>query len=313
MKKQKKTGKVLFLAIAIVVLIAVPAVFFLCKGSASQQQGGVDYEKAIAAFPDSIELFSYATGMAQSESLASTMAQNGIDSTAFAQFFDGFDRGLTKKDTVPVNPLENKDPYKFGLQMGQNAAKNLIPHINAECFGPKKQTSLSVQKFIDGIKDGLNSNYSKMDVVSAQQIYDEMTETFKAGVKDAFIAVADEFMDGYAKNPEYKQLGETGIYFRETKTGSGAKATSGSTVVVNYEGKNMDGEVFDSSFKRNAPATFEVTQVIKGWQMVLQEMPAGSSWECVIPQHLAYGETGQGDLIPPYSPLVFKIDLLEVK
>lgn len=80
---------------------------------------------------------------------------------------------------------------------------------------------------------------------------------------------------------------------------------------VNYEGHLINGTEFDSSYKRNQPATFGVTQVIKGWTEALQKMPVGSKWELYIPHNLAYGERKTGN-IPPYSTLIFTVELLEI-
>ena len=80
---------------------------------------------------------------------------------------------------------------------------------------------------------------------------------------------------------------------------------------VNYEGRLIDGTVFDSSYKRNQPATFACNQVIKGWTEALTMMPVGSKWELYIPQELAYGDRESGK-IPPFSMLIFTVELLEI-
>ena len=82
-------------------------------------------------------------------------------------------------------------------------------------------------------------------------------------------------------------------------------------VKVNYEGKTIDGKVFDSSYKRGEPISLRANQVIKGWTEALVHMPAGSVWEVYIPQELAYGERNQGQ-IKPFSVLIFKIELLSI-
>ena len=92
--------------------------------------------------------------------------------------------------------------------------------------------------------------------------------------------------------------------------GTGAVPSDTSLVKVNYEGRLIDGTVFDSSYKRGEPAIFRANQVIKGWTEALCHMPAGSVWEVYIPQDQAYGEREQGD-IKPFSVLIFKIELLE--
>jgi len=103
-----------------------------------------------------------------------------------------------------------------------------------------------------------------------------------------------------------------GVQYKVIREGNGAIPTDTSMVKVNYEGKTLEGKVFDSSYERNKPAEFRVNQVIKGWTEALCRMPAGSEWEVYIPQDLAYGERQQGEDIKPFSMLIFKIELLEV-
>ena len=103
----------------------------------------------------------------------------------------------------------------------------------------------------------------------------------------------------------------SGLQYRILKKGTGAVPTDTSQVEVNYEGRLIDGTVFDSSYQRGKPATFACNQVIKGWTEALQLMPVGSTWELFIPYNLAYGERGnQG--IPPFSTLIFKVELLNI-
>ena len=80
---------------------------------------------------------------------------------------------------------------------------------------------------------------------------------------------------------------------------------------MNYEGKLIDGTIFDSSYKRNQPMSFKCNQVIKGWSEAIQQMPVGSTWEIYIPQELAYGAREAGQ-IKPFSALIFKVELLEI-
>ena len=93
--------------------------------------------------------------------------------------------------------------------------------------------------------------------------------------------------------------------------GKGEVPAADSRVKVNYKGTLIDGTEFDSSYKRNTPATFGVSQVIKGWTEALKMMPVGSKWQIFVPQELAYGsrETGK---IKPFSTLVFEVELLEI-
>ena len=105
----------------------------------------------------------------------------------------------------------------------------------------------------------------------------------------------------------------SGLQYEIITEGTGNKASATDQVECHYEGKLIDGTVFDSSYKRNQPATFGVNQVIPGWVEALQLMPAGSKWRLYIPSDLAYGAQGAGDVIPPHSTLVFDVELLDIK
>jgi FKBP-type peptidyl-prolyl cis-trans isomerase FklB len=121
----------------------------------------------------------------------------------------------------------------------------------------------------------------------------------------------EKFLADNAKKEGVKVL-PSGVQYKVLKEGTGAVPADTSRVKVHYEGKTLDGKVFDSSYKRGQPADFRANQVIKGWTDALTHMPAGSTWEVYIPQELAYGERQQGADIKPFSMLIFKIELLEV-
>lgn len=104
----------------------------------------------------------------------------------------------------------------------------------------------------------------------------------------------------------------SGLQYEVIKMGNGPKPTAESTVKVHYAGTLIDGTEFDSSIKRNEPAEFPVIGVIPGWTEALQLMPVGSKFKIYIPQNLAYGSTGAGDVIKPFSTLIFEVELLEI-
>ena len=104
----------------------------------------------------------------------------------------------------------------------------------------------------------------------------------------------------------------SGLQYLILTKGTGAIPTAESQVKVNYEGFLLDGTKFDSSIDRGEPATFGVNQVIPGWTEALQLMPVGSKWKLFIPYDLAYGAQGAGQFIPPYSTLIFEVELLDI-
>jgi len=104
----------------------------------------------------------------------------------------------------------------------------------------------------------------------------------------------------------------SGLQYEVIKMGNGEKPNKDNTVKVHYTGTLIDGTEFDSSVKRNEPAQFPVSGVIPGWTEALQLMPVGSKFKLYIPQDLAYGSSQAGELIKPYSTLVFEVELLEI-
>jgi FKBP-type peptidyl-prolyl cis-trans isomerase FklB len=104
----------------------------------------------------------------------------------------------------------------------------------------------------------------------------------------------------------------SGLQYEVIKMGTGPKPTAQNTVKVNYVGTLIDGTEFDSSIKRNQPATFPVSGVIPGWTEALQLMPVGSKFKLYLPASIAYGAAGAGEAIKPFSTLIFEVDLLEI-
>jgi FKBP-type peptidyl-prolyl cis-trans isomerase FklB len=126
-----------------------------------------------------------------------------------------------------------------------------------------------------------------------------------------YIADNEAFL---AKNKEKPGVTVTpsGLQYEVVKMGTGPKPTKDNTVKVNYVGTLIDGTEFDSSIKRNEPATFPVSGVIPGWTEALQLMPVGSKFKLYIPESLAYGSNQAGSVIKPFSTLVFEVELLEI-
>lgn len=121
----------------------------------------------------------------------------------------------------------------------------------------------------------------------------------------------EEFLAANAKRPEVKTT-PSGLQYEVVKEGQGERPQATSKVRVHYTGKLIDGKVFDSSVERGEPLEFELNRVIRGWQEGLQLMTPGSKYILYIPYNLGYGERGAGDLIPPYSALIFEVELLSI-
>ncbi|MCX6326875.1 MAG: FKBP-type peptidyl-prolyl cis-trans isomerase [Bacteroidia bacterium] len=147
---------------------------------------------------------------------------------------------------------------------------------------------------------------SQREASKAEKQAELNKETYKEYVaqNEAFLASNKE-KSGVTVTP-------SGLQYEVIKMGTGPKPTAESTVKVHYVGTLIDGTEFDSSVKRNEPAQFPVSGVIPGWTEALQLMPVGSKFKLCIPQSIAYGASGAGDVIKPYSTLIFEVELLEI-
>lgn len=120
------------------------------------------------------------------------------------------------------------------------------------------------------------------------------------------------FLAENAKQPDVVSL-PSGLQYKVLQAGEGDKPALTDIVSVHYEGRLIDGTVFDSSLQRGAPTEFPVNRVISGWTEALQLMAVGSQWELYIPSELAYGPQAAGDKIGPFATLIFKVELLEIR
>lgn len=108
------------------------------------------------------------------------------------------------------------------------------------------------------------------------------------------------------------ELEDSGIQYEILEQGAGKSPLITDQITIHYHGTTIDGEVFDSSVERKQPATFPLNQLIPGWKKTLPLMKEGGKWKIYLPYNEAYGERGAGSKIPPYSTLIFEIELLKV-
>lgn len=171
-----------------------------------------------------------------------------------------------------------------------------------------------MKNFLAGFIQGVKEKKGLMTVEQASQVAQMKMMAIKSKhMEEEYGPLkkkGEAWMAANAKKAGVKTL-PSGVQYKVIKEGNGAMPKDTSLVTVNYEGRLIDGTVFDSSYKRGQAVDLRANQVIKGWTEALVHMPAGSVWEVYIPQELAYGEREQGQ-IKPYSPLVFKIELIKV-
>ena len=191
----------------------------------------------------------------------------------------------------------------------------MMKNINREVFGNDSTKTISLKNFMAGFVSGVTGKNGLMTVEQAGQTAQTKMQQMKAEQMMKQYGPnkekGEKFLAENAKKEGVKTL-PSGVQYKVIKEGSGAIPADTSKVKVNYEGRTIDGKVFDSSYKRNQPLTLRCNQTIKGWTDAMVHMPVGSVWEVYIPQNLAYGEREQGD-IKPFSVLIFKIELLGIE
>ena len=264
-----------------------------------------------ANLKDDVDTLSYAVGMAQSDGLKEYLVQRmGVDTAYIDEFIKGLNEGATIGDD------KAKAAYIAGVQIGQQVGSQMVQGLNYEIFGNDSTRQISSKNLIAGFVAGVTGKKQLMNLNQARMLAEEKMHTVKAAAMEKqfgdYKKQNEKFLADNAKKPGVVTL-PSGLQYKVLSEGTGATPADTSLVKVNYEGKTIDGKVFDSSFKRKAPVEMRANQVIKGWTEALTHMKAGGKYEVYIPQQLAYGERAQGEQIKPFSTLVFTIELLEVK
>lgn len=200
----------------------------------------------------------------------------------------------------------DKLSYALGLGIGQQLKQ----------MGLKD--TLKVEDFAQSIVDVLNDNDLKVSHSEAQTIvnsfFQEQEEKInkeKAEKGKLALEAGKKFLEENGSRAEVVTTA-SGLQYEVLTEGNGKKPKATDTVRCHYEGRLIDGTVFDSSYKRNQPADFGLNQVIAGWTEGVQLMGEGAKYRFYIPYLLAYGEGGAGDMIPPFSTLIFDVELIKV-
>ncbi len=208
-------------------------------------------------------------------------------------------------DNQPLETLEQKASYSFGVDVAARLKQQGI--------------ELDIKALNQGIADASNgSELALNDEERLQAKTDFQTQLQQALIKkqtsiaETNLAAGKAFLEENAKKPGVITT-ESGLQYKILTTGDGKQPKDTDTVTTHYKGTLIDGREFDSSYKRDKPASFPVKGVIKGWTEALQLMHVGDKWQLFIPSELAYGATQRGELIQANSALIFEIELLGIK
>ena len=253
----------------------------------------------------SSDTLSYAAGMMLTEGLVPYLTgQLHVDTAYMADFVRGFEEALASAN----------DPHEVarmaGIQIADQVSHRMLANIKSE-FTDTPDSIIDATLF-RAFTDALTGDTTVMKLNAATDLFRDKQQTNKAARVEKLTAAGRAFLaenktkDGVITTP-------SGLQYKVLVQGDGEVPQKTDKVKVHYEGRLIDGTVFDASSKHGTePSSFRADQVIKGWTEALTMMPVGSKWQLFIPQELAYGERAAGQ-IPPYSTLIFDVELVGIE
>lgn len=195
---------------------------------------------------------------------------------------------------------KEKFSYALGFQIGQGFKRD----------GIDVDTKV-MSEAIDDVISGKQPQLSMDEMRGAMEAAQQAVLAKRAEMADKAKAAGTAFLAENKKKSDVKTL-PSGLQYKVISSGKGKQPGANATITAHYKGTLLDGRVFDSSYVRGEPATFNINQVIKGWQEILPLMHEGDKWQVYIPAELGYGERGSGNNIGPNETLIFDIELIKV-
>jgi len=206
-------------------------------------------------------------------------------------------KGKTGTDSSSEETIDKDASYALGMNVGSSLKMdNLYPNVD---------------EFAQGMKDVLTDATPRFTIEEAYQIFNEAFNSMAEKRDQASRQTENEYLAENSKKPGIHVTG-SGLQYEVITEGSGPKPTAEDRVRVHYEGSLVNGTVFDSSYSRGEPIEFQLNGVIPGWTEGLQLMSTGSTYRLFIPSDLGYGPQGAGPQIPPFSTLIFEVELLDI-
>ncbi len=297
--------KVLFLALA---LLVASASFTPTEAAKKKKQKKAEPEvqaPAPVVLTTGSDSLSYAAGMMLTNGLIGYLQQQlKVDTAYMADFAKGFQESIS----------DTEDPHELARRAGQQIAsqvkQGMLPRLKNDFTGTPDTiiNNLLYRGFADAIvKDTTVMKADDADAFfKAKQHYNQQAREEQQTKAGRDFLAQNATKEGVITTP-------SGLQYMVLVKGEGDVPQATDRVKVNYEGRLIDGTVFDASSKHgNQPATFQPNQVIRGWTEALTMMPVGSKWRLFIPQELGYGERQAGQ-IPPYSTLIFDVELVSIE
>ncbi len=225
---------------------------------------------------------------------------------SFVILFSCNNNKTTDNNNVRLLSKNDSISYSLGVDIASSVKQSGLDTVNTNAFAKGFNSVLDSSELL------ISKNEAHMYV---QRFFGELQQKQREKQLKKFeknIKIGEDFLAENAKNKGVITT-SSGLQYKIIKKGTGKTPTINSMVTVDYEGRLINGTIFDSSYKTGKPVSFPVKGVIPGWTEVLQLMKEGSVWEVYIPQELAYGANSPGGAIEPYSTLIFKIELKKVE
>ena len=256
---------------------------------------------------NSSDSLSYAAGVALTNGLIPYLLQQKVDTTLMTDFVRGLREGLRNAD----NPKQKA--YMVGLDIARQINERMVPGITEEF--KDSPDSIVAPLLHKGFIAALEGDTTIFTYGVAEKFFSQKRAADKLAKDERLYGpnreAGEKFLKENAKKDSVIVL-PSGLQYKVLVKGDGEVPLENQTVQVNYEGRLIDGTVFDASSKHDTkPSEFKPTQVIKGWTEALTMMPVGSKWQLFIPYYLAYGEKSAGK-IQPYSALIFDVELVGI-
>lgn len=250
---------------------------------------------------------SYAGGMAITNGLLPYLKQQGVDTAYMADFIQGF------KEMIKSGDDPKKAAYVMGMDIAKQLSSTILPNITNEFTDTPD--SIVKEKLVQGFSAALENDTTLFSQKDAEEFFRTKQQWNRDAKQEKLYGANREagrkFLEENAKRDSVVTL-PSGLQYQVLVKGEGEVPQASDRVKVNYEGRLIDGTVFDASARHGGePAEFTPTQVIKGWTEALTMMPVGSKWRLFIPYDLAYGDRDQGQ-IKPFSTLIFDVELVEI-
>ena len=297
--------RTIIIALAIVVASAFSIEGFAAKKKEKAQK---KQEKSVVTMTTQSDTLSYVAGMSLTQGLVEFLQHSmKIDTAYMADFISGLEKTIESADDPQFKA------YMAGMEIAKQLKEKMLPGMAREL--KDSPDSLVEELAFRGFIDALQSDTTYYNIEDASLLFkDLMSEAKEAKTEKLYgenRRAGEQFLAENSKK-EGVTTTESGLQYKVIVEGKGEKPQATDRVKVNYEGRLVDGTVFDSSAKHgDKPLEFKANQVIKGWTEALTLMPVGSKWELYIPYDLAYGERDSGK-IKPFSALIFTVELVEI-